>query len=560
VTRNPGVPRDFLGKGLLLLATAVASACDDADPPEPLGATAHTCVCDCERCVRRDPTTGMCVETARTETRPAICSDDTCSGTTADALAKCTEACERTADGCNVSLDGCEANFCSETASSSSPLLASVDARGSSLTLDPALSMMIVTLEDESAATSVSGEIELFGGLCGGQSCLAEVTLMRLAAANFDFAGKSVTDAKLINSGSIETTLSPSGTGIVDPNSVELFIKFNFDGTLSGIELSPSAPISVTVDEAAGTLTMIASGQGPEGVLVDLLLVSHFENRPPVTDAGPDQVVECDDSGAGTEVLVSAAGTTDPDGPGDIALFSWFTGFDTAAETPIGFGEQATLLLPVGENQITAFSQDASGAHDTDELVLSVVDTLPPTVPESELRLVYQDVIRSYFAEEGYGVAPESTTVALTDCVGTDVVVDQCSGELALDDHATIERVEMWVPRTGAYPGAHERKLKLLRLHPFFRERHCAGFGPAGGDFDIPIGNPPLPPLDYRVVFDVADAHGNVAAGASCTTRMLSELPAPGPEPTEPAPATCVLCVGNACPAECGSFASVCSP
>ena len=105
-------------------------------------------------------------------------------------------------------------------------------------------------------------------------------------------------------------------------------------------------------------------------------------NRPPVARAGPDATAECV-SGRGSARL-DASGSTDPDStPGtsdDLASYEWFEGFGTPAQVLLGTGLQLQTDLPLGPHTITLRVNDRAGASATDTVLVTVSDTVPPTL------------------------------------------------------------------------------------------------------------------------------------------------------------------------------------
>ncbi len=96
-------------------------------------------------------------------------------------------------------------------------------------------------------------------------------------------------------------------------------------------------------------------------------------NEPPVADAGPDTTVECSGSG-GTPVTLNGVRSSDPDG--DPLTFAWsaagITFVDPTSATPTG-------SFPLGATTVTLVVSDGI-ADDSDEVIVSVEDTTPPTV------------------------------------------------------------------------------------------------------------------------------------------------------------------------------------
>lgn len=107
-------------------------------------------------------------------------------------------------------------------------------------------------------------------------------------------------------------------------------------------------------------------------------------NRPPTADAGEDQTGteanECA-SPAGTEVTLDGTGSSDPDEndpDGDVITFEWTGPFPEGGGTVTG--AEPTVTLEKGEHTITLTVTDEHGATDTDEVVIAIEDTEPPTI------------------------------------------------------------------------------------------------------------------------------------------------------------------------------------
>jgi hypothetical protein len=87
-----------------------------------------------------------------------------------------------------------------------------------------------------------------------------------------------------------------------------------------------------------------------------------------------DQEVEC-----GETTTLDGSGSSDPDSTegtnDDIVLFEWLEG-----DIILGEGETLDVDLALGAHTITLQVTDSMGATDTDEVVVTVVDTTPPEV------------------------------------------------------------------------------------------------------------------------------------------------------------------------------------
>jgi N-acetylneuraminic acid mutarotase len=100
-------------------------------------------------------------------------------------------------------------------------------------------------------------------------------------------------------------------------------------------------------------------------------------NHPPVANAGPDQALECAADSAATATLDGSAsididstqGTND-----DITITEW-----SEAGSPIATGLFASVLLQLGAHDVTLTVTDEAGATGTDDAVITIRDTQPPT-------------------------------------------------------------------------------------------------------------------------------------------------------------------------------------
>lgn len=88
-----------------------------------------------------------------------------------------------------------------------------------------------------------------------------------------------------------------------------------------------------------------------------------------VADAGPDQTVEC--AGSTTGVTLDGTAST---GSGTLA-YSWKEG-----ATVLGSGSTLMVSLPLGPHSITLTVTSSGGGSDDDEVLVTIVDTVAPTI------------------------------------------------------------------------------------------------------------------------------------------------------------------------------------
>jgi len=91
----------------------------------------------------------------------------------------------------------------------------------------------------------------------------------------------------------------------------------------------------------------------------------------PTANAGADQTVEC----AGATTAVNLDGSASTAGSGTINSYSWAEGV-----TPLGTGATLSVNLPTGTHTITLTVTDTGGGSDTDDVVITIQDTLAPNI------------------------------------------------------------------------------------------------------------------------------------------------------------------------------------
>ena len=109
----------------------------------------------------------------------------------------------------------------------------------------------------------------------------------------------------------------------------------------------------------------------PNLCLVSDGLIQRFDNmnKPPVANAGPDQLIECAGSGL-AQATLDGSRSSDPDG--DALAYTWIWDLGSAS------GAVITAPLPLGKHCFTLTVQDPSGHIDRDVVAVTVADTTPP--------------------------------------------------------------------------------------------------------------------------------------------------------------------------------------
>jgi len=94
-------------------------------------------------------------------------------------------------------------------------------------------------------------------------------------------------------------------------------------------------------------------------------------NRPPLANAGPDQMVECS-SPSGANVMLDGSASSDPDN--DPLTYSWTGPFSTTS------GPKPTVSLPLGTNTSILTVNDDKGGTASDGVIVKMMDTTPPSI------------------------------------------------------------------------------------------------------------------------------------------------------------------------------------
>jgi hypothetical protein len=100
----------------------------------------------------------------------------------------------------------------------------------------------------------------------------------------------------------------------------------------------------------------------------------------PIAVAGADSDVECA-SASGTPVALDGSGSTDPSG--EIVSFEWFENLGQPSETLLGQGVVLVVPLTLGAHVITLRVTNSVGSTSTDEVLVTIRDTMPPELSVS---------------------------------------------------------------------------------------------------------------------------------------------------------------------------------
>jgi HYR domain/NHL repeat len=193
----------------------------------------------------------------------------------------------------------------------------------------------------------------------------------------FNSAGTFVTKWGTSGAGNGEFS-GPNGVGVDNAGTV-----YVADTGNNRVQLFSSSGTFIEVCGSAGS----GDGQftGPEDVAPntagtffyvadrDNFRVQKFSTTAasPTANAGADQTLEC----AGATTAVNLDGSASTAGSGTINSYSWAEG-----ATPLGTGAMLTVNLPTGTHTITLTVTDTGGGSDTDDVVVTIQDTLAPNI------------------------------------------------------------------------------------------------------------------------------------------------------------------------------------
>ncbi len=277
--------------------------------------------------------------------------------------------------------------------------------------------------EDETASSAAGGLIEFRGGPCPGQSCEVGIRYqVSLAFVTFGNIFSSRTFRDLRGAGhslpGLDAVLGVDGTGVFAPGSTQNSARGREGSDALALSGSNGAPLHISltggpapacslsgelvgavdpelkrcegagpsanqfcdtddacVDDPACTDGVCNCVQVPSAdVTLSLALGGVVVNQPPTTDAGANQVVECNQAGGSR--LTLAASTSDPDG--NLVQVRWMAGSRVGPEV----AQTATAQVQQALGTTTYVNRviDARGQSDEDFTVVQVRDTKAPQI------------------------------------------------------------------------------------------------------------------------------------------------------------------------------------
>lgn len=176
-------------------------------------------------------------------------------------------------------------------------------------------------------------------------------------------------------------TLDGSATTDVDVGNVLTYQWFDLstDSILGPASTSPT--LTVTLAPGPHDIQLSVnddSGDGQTNFGSDQVLVTINAPAIPIANAGPDRNVPDSDGQPGESVTLDGTGSTDTDGT--IASYEWARQIDSDTIEVLGSGQQLTVTLPDGANDIRLRVTDNAGNASADFAVITVAAPPAETV------------------------------------------------------------------------------------------------------------------------------------------------------------------------------------
>jgi hypothetical protein len=197
-----------------------------------------------------------------------------------------------------------------------------------------------------------------------------------------------------------------------------------------------------------------------------------FENRTPQLNHRPTALfhplpqVECD-TAAGSEVLLDASGSEDPDSAqsngAEIILIAWYEDLGLPSVRFLGTGQTLSVNLGLGSHLITLLVRDRHGKADTAQSVVTVVDQTAPVLDVS--------LAPAVLWPPDHRLVPVQASVTGTDACGpTEVILESIlSSEpddaLGSPGSSDIQNAELGTPDFGFQLRAERSTSKRGRVY-----------------------------------------------------------------------------------------------
>jgi len=172
------------------------------------------------------------------------------------------------------------------------------------------------------------------------------------------------------------------GAPFDDSGATDAGSAYLFDGATGGLLQTFSNPTPAIGDQFGFRVSAVGANALIGAPLDDTAATNAgaaylygLSNQPPVADAGPDQTLECA-SHIGTSVTLDGSASSDPDL--NTLTYTWREGSTIIAGPTTSAISVVTLGLGVHTIELTV--DDGNGADDTDEVIITIVDTAPPVI------------------------------------------------------------------------------------------------------------------------------------------------------------------------------------
>ncbi len=178
----------------------------------------------------------------------------------------------------------------------------------------------------------------------------------------------------------VAAVLTPGNALSIAPGKVQAILSGQLNGSDTSVGATNTTALTGHYDEATGVFDLKGTFQlsGLDATF-EMSLGLLFVNRPPLANAGPDQVVECGLQTREAAVQLSGAESSDLD-PGDrIARYVWTAGHQLVSDGPSG--ALAVAQLGLGTRIATLTTIDTHGSMSRDTALIKVVDTQTPVFP-----------------------------------------------------------------------------------------------------------------------------------------------------------------------------------